>query len=170
MSIVRVRLSAPLQPRSRDEVRALEAVLYTASILKPEAIELISRAEDKTSVISELHSIASILSRFKANYSYGLISEELGIPDKTVRRILKGESEASRIVLGVLSELEAKGGAIDVSLASIDILEKKLGELEAENKELRGRVSELEAEVSRLNKLLDSVRERIKEISGILQG
>jgi len=169
MSVVSVKLSAPLQPKTRDEIRALEAVLYTASLFKPEVLEMLSRVEDKTALISELYSVAGVLSRYRANYSYGLISKELDIPLAIVKKHTRGESDTSRILLGVLSELESRGGSIEVSIADIKALIDKLDKLEKENEELKRKTAELEAEVQRLSSTLSMVRERISEVLKALQ-
>lgn len=163
-----IRLQAPVHPGSRGDARLLGIVLYTATLLRPETLQLLSSVEDKTGFIKELYAAASALSMFRANYSYGLISQELGIPEKTVRRYTRGGDTISKLVSSVLSELESRGGYIEIEIPSVESLKAKINGLEEENKELRKRIQELEAQVSQLRNTVELVKARLKELQETL--
>lgn len=163
-----VKLYAPLQPGSKEEIRLLEAVLYTATVFGPGFTTLLSSSEDKSSIIKELSTAAAVFARFKANYSYGLISEELGVPEKTIRKYLRIEDALSKAVSDVLKKLEAGNGFIEVDIPDVGSYAVKLSSLERENNELRQRNQELETQLAELRGKLELVKKRLDEVYRML--
>ncbi|MCY0868732.1 MAG: transcriptional regulator [Desulfurococcus sp.] len=158
-----IRLCAPMVPGSKSEVRLLGIALYTAALLKSEIQQLVASSEDKIAVIRELYNTALALAMYRANYSYGLISEELGIPEKLARKyVARGEDVVSRTIHSLLEELFSKNGCIDVEVVSLEPLKARLSQLEREHEELKARLKAVEDEYSSLKSKVEEARKHIE--------
>lgn len=138
----------PLKPLGKEEVRKLELSLLLGTLLRPEVIEKIRKAEDRLTWLDSLIVAAGALAREKAGYSIVRISEELGRTEATIRNHLSGRTEAGRLIRETYENLVKSGGKLELQLSVV-------GSTEVE--ELKKRVADLEEKMKRVKETLSSL-------------
>jgi probable regulatory domain-containing protein len=93
-----------LKPLGKEDIRKLELSLILGTLLRPDVMDAIRKAEDKLTWLDSLIIAAGALARERAGYSLGKIAEELGRTESTIRNHLTGRTEAGRLVRGDLRQ------------------------------------------------------------------
>jgi len=137
----------PLKPLGKEDIRKLELSLILGTLLRPDVMEAIRKAEDKLTWLDSLIVAAGALARERAGYALGKIAEELGRTEATIRNHLTGKTEAGRLVKETYENIVKAGGRLE--------LEMLPGSKEVE--ELRAKVSELEEKLRRVKETLSSL-------------
>ncbi|WP_457620546.1 hypothetical protein [Methanopyrus sp.] len=142
----------PFQPMDRQEIHQLETVLLVATLFRPKVLEMIHKQKFLTWVDS-LAVAASALARQKAGYTVSEIAEELGRTEATIRKHLRGETKAGKLVLETYEML--KSGELQILTGVEEIKEK----LRAEEKELERLKSEIEEVSTTVSRVTESLKE-----------
>jgi len=133
-----------LNPISREEIHKLESVLLFATLFRPEVLALIRDPNERLTWVDSLAVASAALAREKARMTISEIAEELGRTEQTIRKHLKGESKAGKLVRETFELL--KKGKLDDLLKTIETLEnvekekQKIEEIKNELKELKEEV------------------------------
>ena len=134
-----------LNPVSRGEIHKLESVLLFATLFRPEVLALIKDPNERLTWVDSLAVASAALAREKARMTISEIAEELGRTEQTIRKHLKGESKAGRLVRETFELL--KQGKLDDVLKTIENLEniekekQKIEKIKEELKELKEEIN-----------------------------
>ncbi|WP_048203259.1 transcriptional regulator [Methanocaldococcus infernus] len=156
----------PLVPTSRTEIDRLEHVLILGTLFRPEILELIKDPVEKVTWVDSLAIAAGALAREKAGYTIKEIADELGRTEQTIRKHLRGETKAGKLVLETYEML--KKGELNIeevekfleTVARKEELEEKLKDIKALEEEL----NKVKKEKEELEKKLMKVKEELKKI------
>jgi len=152
----------PLRPLGKQDIHKLETALLIATLLRPDVIEEIRKAEERLTWVDSLAVAAAALARSKAGYTVTMIADELGRSEGTIRNHLTGKTKAGKLVQetyqrflreGVkieIPEVVAKITPEEVYKKEIEKLKKELEELRSAKTELEGKVKSLEEKVKNL--------------------
>jgi len=88
----------PLNPIGKKDIHKLETILLTATLLRPEVLDIIRSSSERITWIDSLAIAAAALAREKAGMTVTQIAEELGRTEQTIRKHLKEESKAGKLV------------------------------------------------------------------------
>jgi len=144
----------PLNPIGKKDIHKLETILLTATLLRPEVLEMIRSSSERITWIDSLAIAAAALAREKAGMTITQIAEELGRTEQTIRKHLKEESKAGQLVketYEMIKYLVKEGRTNDVF--SLLPFEKK-----DEIKKLKEELKES------LTKIKDEIEEILKKI------
>ncbi len=177
----------PLRPLGKQDIHKLETALLIATLLRPDVIEEIRKAEERLTWVDSLAVAAAALARSKAGYTVTMIADELGRSEGTIRNHLTGKTKAGKLVQetyqrflreGVkieIPEVVAKITPEEVYKKEIEKLEKELEELRSAKTELEGKVKSLEEKVKNLENEKTNLetevtkyKQKIEEIKRIL--
>jgi probable regulatory domain-containing protein len=144
----------PLNPIGKKDIHKLETILLTATLLRPEVLEMIRSSSERITWIDSLAIAAAALAREKAGMTITQIAEELGRTEQTIRKHLKEESKAGQLVketYEMIKYLVKEGRANDIF--SLLPFEKK-----DESKKLKEELKEV------LLKIKEEIEEILKKI------
>ncbi|RLG70862.1 MAG: transcriptional regulator [Thermoprotei archaeon] len=177
----------PLRPLGKQDIHKLETALLIATLLRPDVIEEIRKAEERLTWVDSLAVAAAALARSKAGYTVTMIADELGRSEGTIRNHLTGKTKAGKLVQetyqrflreGVkieIPEIVAKITPEEVYKKEIEKLKKELEELRSAKTELEGKVKSLEEKVKNLENEKTNLeaevakyKQKIEEIKRIL--
>jgi len=177
----------PLRPLGKQDIHKLETALLIATLLRPDVIEEIRKAEERLTWVDSLAVAAAALARSKAGYTVTMIADELGRSEGTIRNHLTGKTKAGKLIQetyqrflreGVkieIPEVVAKITPEEVYKKEIEKLEKELEELRSAKTELEGKVKSLEEKVKNLENEKTNLetevtkyKQKIEEIKRIL--
>lgn len=105
-----------LKPLGKEDIRKLELSLILGTLLRPDVMDAIRKAEDKLTWLDSLIIAAGALARERAGYSLGKIAEELGRTESTIRNHLTGRTEAGRLVKETYDNLVKAGGRLELEV------------------------------------------------------
>jgi len=88
----------PLNPVGRQDIHRLETILLTATLLRPEVLDMIKTSSERLTWVDSLAVAAGALAREKAGMTLSQIAEELGRTEQTIKKHLKEESKAGQLV------------------------------------------------------------------------
>ena len=88
----------PLNPIGRQDIHKLETILLTATLLRPEVLDMIRTSSERLTWVDSLAVAAGALAREKAGMTLPRIADELGRTEQTIRKHLKEESKAGQLV------------------------------------------------------------------------
>jgi len=88
----------PLNPVGRQDIHRLETILLTATLLRPEVLDMIRTSSERLTWVDSLAVAAGALAREKAGMTLSQIAEELGRTEQTIKKHLKEESKAGQLV------------------------------------------------------------------------
>lgn len=156
----------PLVPTSKTEINKLEHVLVLGTLFRPEILKLIKDPRERITWVESLAVASGSIAREKAGYTVREIAEELGRTEQTIRKHVKGETKAGKLVRETYNMI--KEGKLDMSELE-DFLETTVRKEELESKlskvkELDKKLEELKKENEKLNTKLEKVREKLEEI------
>ncbi|MEM0379359.1 MAG: transcriptional regulator [Nanopusillaceae archaeon] len=131
----------PLKPTGREEIRKLESALLAIALFSEENLEILKNSEERLTWIDSLYISAAALAREKAGMSLTKISEELGLSESSIRKHLKGETKAGKIILEAYEKLSKEGFNLNIfgiqSKINIQELKEKIEELYKKVEEIR---------------------------------
>jgi len=105
----------PLNPVGRQDIHRLETILLTATLLRPEVLDMIRTSSERLTWVDSLAVAAGALAREKAGMTLSQIAEELGRTEQTIKKHLKEESKAGQLVRETYEIIKnlAKEGKVD---------------------------------------------------------
>ncbi len=151
-------MGIPLKPMGKEEIHKLEYSLLISSLIEvltdPKFVEQLRDPKDRLTWIDSIATAAAALAREKAGMTLSEIADDIGRTEATIKKHLKGETEAGKIVLEAYKKLER--GEIDDTLSVIlglkkvegldevkDLLEKASSLLEEAAKNLKEAIEKL---------------------------
>ena len=144
----------PLNPIGKKDIHKLETILLTATLLRPEVLDMIRSSSERITWVDSLAVAAAALAREKAGMTIPQIAEELGRTEQTIRKHLKEESKAGQLVketYEMIKYLVKEGRTNDIF--SILPFEKK-DENEKIKEELKETLRKIKEEIDKiLNKI-----------------
>ncbi len=163
----------PLRPVGRQDIHKLETALLIATLLRPDVIEEIKKAEERLTWVDSLAVAAAALARLKAGMNVSQIAEELGRSEGTVRNHLQAKTKAGKLIQETYQRFLREGVRIEIPEAvaklappevekykrEVEELSEKLKKLEEEKKSLEEKVKNLEEQINNLR----SENEKLKE-------
>ncbi len=156
MREVTLPVEVPVKPVSKREIKQLEAVLIIGTLFRPDVLQAALSKEEFLTWVDSLAVAAAALAMEKAGYTISQIAEELGRTEATIRRHLRGETKAGKLVRETY-EMLARG---ELKLA-VPIVSP---EAEEEVKKLTEEVKKLEEEVKKLRSENTELQERIRKL------
>lgn len=153
---VSLPVEVPVKPLSRREVKQLEAMLIIGTLFRPEVLQAALNREEIVTWVDSLAVAAAALALEKAGYTVGQIADELGRTEATIRRHLRGETKAGRLVRETYSMILKGELKLAVPIVS--------PEAEEELKRMQERLGELEKEVSQLRDSLAASQSQLEEM------
>jgi len=145
----------PLKPIGKEEIHKLEYSLLISSLVEiltdPKFLEQLKDPRDRLTWIDSIATAAAALARDKAGMTLSDIADDIGRTEATIKKHLKGETEAGKIVLEAYKKLEK--GELDTTLSVL------LGLKRADYLE------EVKAKIDRIIDSLDETINMLKEIS-----
>ncbi|MEO2116985.1 MAG: transcriptional regulator [Methanocaldococcus sp.] len=160
----------PLVPTSKTEIDKLEHVLILGTLFRPEILELIKDPVEKVTWVDSLAIAAGALAREKAGYTIREIADELGRTEQTIRKHLKGETKAGKLVRETYEMM--KRGELNIEEVE-KFLEAVVRKEELEKltdiKKLEEEIEKLKNENEKLATKLEKVKEKLKEILSELE-
>ncbi len=172
---ISIPVEVPVRPVSKREIKQLEAALIIGTLFRPDVLQKALSKEEFTTWIDSLAVAAAALAMEKAGYSVRQIAEELGRTEATIRRHLRGETKAGKLVRETYEMLVRGELKLAVPVVSpeaeeelrklqeqVQSLEEELRKVRDENEELRKKLEEVEGEKRRLEEELGKLREAAK--------
>ncbi|AAB99060.1 hypothetical protein MJ_1053 [Methanocaldococcus jannaschii DSM 2661] len=160
----------PLVPTSKTEIDKLEHVLILGTLFRPEILELIKDPIEKVTWVDSLAIAAGALAREKAGYTIREIADELGRTEQTIRKHLKGETKAGKLVRETYEMM--KRGELNIEEVE-KFLEAVVRKEELEKitdiKKLEEEIEKLKKENEELAAKLEKVKEKLKEVLSELE-
>ena len=170
----------PLTPIGREQIHKLESALLIGSILRPDVLEELRKAEERLTWVDSLAVAAAALARERAKMTVSQIADELGRSEATIRNHLGGKTKAGQIVRetyerflkeGVKLELpsifELKQPSLEEAIRSGEVVrreevEKLKERYEAEINNLKNQLSELRSKIESAKDALTRAMELLK--------
>ena len=145
----------PLKPIGKEEIHKLEYSLLISSLVEiltdPKFLEQLKDPRDRLTWIDSIATADAALARDKDGMTLSDIADDIGRTEATIKKHLKGETEAGKIVLEAYKKLEK--GELDTTLSVLLGLK---------------RADYLEEVKAKIDRIIDSLNETInmlKEIS-----
>ena len=161
---VTLPVEIPVRPVSKREVKQLEATLIIGTLFRPDVIQAMFRKEEFLTWVDSLAVAAAALAMEKAGYSVRQIAEELGRTEATVRRHLKGETKAGKLVRETYEMLVRGELKLAIPIVSPEA-EQELKSLQDEVKKLEDEVKKLRSENTELREKLTKLEAGVKTAS-----
>ncbi len=169
---ISIPVEVPVRPVSKREIKQLEAALIIGTLFRPDVLQKALSKEEFTTWIDSLAVAAAALAMEKAGYTVRQIAEELGRTEATIRRHLRGETKAGKLVRETYEMLVRGELKLAVPVVSpeaeeelrklqeqVRSLEEELRKVRDENEELRKKLEELEGGKRKLEEELGRLRE-----------
>ena len=152
----------PLNPVGRKDIHQLESILLTATLLRPEVVEMIKNSAERVTWVDSLAVAAGAVAREKAGMTLPQIAQEMERSEEAVRNHLKGKSKAGQLVKETYEMLKkaVKEGNINQLFPFTGFsedskkLEEEVEKLKKEKEELKQQLTKLKEEVEELIKRL----------------
>ncbi|MDT7859040.1 MAG: hypothetical protein RQ930_03325 [Candidatus Aenigmarchaeota archaeon] len=154
----------PLNPVGRQDIHKLETILLTATLLRPEVLDMIRTSAERLTWVDSLAVAAGALAREKAGMTLSQIAEELGRTEQTVKKHLKEESKAGQLVketYEMIKTLVKEGKSLNDVFPVITL---------GDTKELKEEVERLKKEKEEIKQLLTKIKEELETILKKLSG
>jgi probable regulatory domain-containing protein len=154
----------PLNPVGRQDIHKLETILLTATLLRPEVLDMIRSSSERLTWVDSLAVAAGALAREKAGMTLSEIAEELGRTEQTVKKHLKEESKAGQLVketYEMIKTLVKEGKNVNdvfpiIALGDAKGLKEEVEKLKKEKEEIKQALTKIKEELEAL----------VKKISG----
>jgi probable regulatory domain-containing protein len=182
MREIRLPVEVPVKPVSKREIKQLEAVLIIGTLFRPDVLQAALSKEEFLTWVDSLAVAASALAMEKAGYTISQIAEELGRTEATIRRHLRGETKAGKLVRETYEMLVKGELKLAVPIVSpeaeeevkklseeVKKLEDELNKLRAENTELREKLTKLEQAKSKAAEALSKAVQALEEARKALE-
>ncbi len=154
----------PVRPLGRQDIHKLETALLVATLLRPDVIAKVRESRERITWIDSLAVAAAALAREKAGMSIVRIAEELGRTEATIRKHLKGETEAGKLVLETYERLKKEGFKIEIP--EVGVRMEEITRVRREREELEAKVRKLEEEI---RKVKEEHAKKINELKQSLE-
>ncbi len=158
---VSIPVEVPVKPVSKREIKQLEAMLIIGTLFRPDVLQAALSKEEFLTWVDSLAVAAAALAMEKAGYSIRQIAEELGRTEATIRRHLRGETKAGKLVRETYEMLVRGELKLAVPIVS--------PEAEEELKKLQEQVKQLEEELSKTRDEFEKLRKENEELKGKLE-
>ena len=169
----------PLTPIGREQIHKLESALLIGTILRPDVLEELRKAEERLTWVDSLAVAAAALAREKAKMTVSQIADELGRSEATIRNHLGGKTKAGQIVRetyerflreGVKLELpsifELKQPSLEEAIRSGEVVRRE--EVEKLREKYEAEINDLKNQLSEAKKSLDELRSKAEKIKEAL--
>ena len=153
---VSIPVEVPVKPVSKREIKQLEAVLIIGTLFRPDVLQAALSKEEFLTWVDSLAVAAAALAMEKAGYTISQIAEELGRTEATIRRHLRGETKAGKLVRETYEMLVRGELKMAVPIVS--------PEAEEELKKLQEQVKQLEEEVKKLRTENTEIKEKLEKL------
>jgi probable regulatory domain-containing protein len=150
----------PLNPVGRQDIHKLETILLTATLLRPEVLDMIRTSSERLTWVDSLAVAAGALAREKAGMTLSEIAEELGRTEQTVKKHLKEESKAGQLVketYEMIKTLVKEGKNVNdvfplIALGDAKGLREEVEKLKKEKEEIKQSLTKIKEELEALVK------------------
>jgi len=154
----------PLNPVGRQDIHKLETILLTATLLRPEVLDMIRTSSERLTWVDSLAVAAGALAREKAGMTLSEIAEELGRTEQTVKKHLKEESKAGQLVketYEMIKTLVKEGKNVNdvfplIALGDAKGLKEEVEKLKKEKEEIKQSLTKIKEELETLVKKVSS--------------
>jgi len=170
----------PLTPIGREQIHKLESALLIGSILRPDVLEELRKAEERLTWVDSLAVAAAALAREKAKMTVSQIADELGRSEATIRNHLGGKTKAGQIVRetyerflkeGVKLELpsifELKQPSLEEAIRSGEVVRRE--EIEKLKERYEAEINDLKSQLSELRSKIESARDALTRAMELLK-
>jgi len=159
---VSIPVEVPVKPVSKREIKQLEAVLIIGTLFRPDVLQAALSKEEFLTWVDSLAVAAAALAMEKAGYTVSQIAEELGRTEATIRRHLRGETKAGKLVRETYEMLVRGELKMAVPIVSPEA-EEELKKLQEQVKQLEEELKKLRAENAEIREKLTSLEEAKKK-------
>lgn len=163
-----VPVEVPVRPVSKREIKQLEAMLIIGTLFRPDVIQAALNKEEFLTWVDSLAVAATALAMEKAGYTVSQIAEELGRTEATIRRHLKGETKAGKLVRETYEMLVRGELKLAVPIVSPEA-EEELRQLHEQVQKLEEEIKQLRSENTELREKLGKLEEAVKKAAGKLE-
>ena len=160
---VSVPVEVPVRPVSKREIKQLEAALIIGTLFRPDVLQAALSKEEFTTWIDSLAVAAAALAMEKAGYTVRQIAEELGRTEATIRRHLRGETKAGKLVRETYEMLLRGELRLAVPIVSPEA-EEELRKLQEQVKELEKQLGEARSELEKVRKENEELRSELNRV------
>ena len=170
----------PLTPIGREQIHKLESALLIGSILRPDVLEELRKAEERLTWVDSLAVAAAALARERAKMTVSQIADELGRSEATIRNHLGGKTKAGQIVRetyerflkeGVKLELpsifELKQPSLEEAIRSGEVVKRE--EIEKLKERYEAEINDLKNQLSELRSKIESARDALTRAMELLR-
>ena len=170
----------PLTPIGREQIHKLESALLIGSILRPDVLEELRKAEERLTWVDSLAVAAAALARERAKMTVSQIADELGRSEATIRNHLGGKTKAGQIVRetyerflkeGVKLELpsifELKQPSLEEAIRSGEVVKRE--EIEKLKERYEAEINDLKNQLSELRSKIESAKDALTRAMELLR-
>ncbi|MDK6028142.1 hypothetical protein QPL79_02025 [Ignisphaera sp. 4213-co] len=172
---ISISIEIPVAPISRREIKQLETALILGTVFRPDVVQTILSGEELTTWLDSLAVAAAALAMDKAGYPISRIAEELGRTEATIRKHLKGETKAGKLVRETYEMLAR--GELKLSIPVVESakpeefsrLSKEVEDLKKENAMLKSKLEELKEDLKSIGSMVEKIIENSTQIRKIVE-
>ena len=147
-----------LSPAGRQDIHRLETILLTATLLRPEVLDMIRTSSERLTWVDSLAVAAGALAREKAGMTLSQIAEELGRTEQSIKKHLKEESKAGQLVketYEMIKYLVKEGKNVNdvfplIAFENVKSLKEEAEKLKKEKEEIKQTLVKIKEEVENL--------------------
>jgi len=140
-------MEVPLKPTGKEDIRKLESALLVMALFDKETFEAIKNPAERLTWVDSLYTAAAALAREKAGMPLSKISEEIGVSEASIRKHLKGETKAGKLVLQIYGKLVKEGFKIEFP----EIVKENIEQFK---KDIMQKIEEIEKKIEEIKALL----------------
>jgi probable regulatory domain-containing protein len=148
----------PLNPVGKQDIHKLESILLTATLFRPEVLDMIRSSAERLTWVDSLAVAAGALAREKAGMTLSQIAEELGRTEQTIKKHLKEETKAGQLIretYETIKNLVKEGRNINdvfpvIALGNAKELKEEVEKLKKEKEEIKQALAKIKEEVETL--------------------
>ncbi|RIB35174.1 MAG: regulator [Candidatus Nanoclepta minutus] len=141
-------MEVPLKPMGKEDIRKLESALLVMALFDKETFEAIRNPAERLTWVDSLYTAAAALAREKAGMPLSKISEEIGVSEASIRKHLKGETKAGKLVLQMYEKLSKEGFKVELPEAVKE-------SIEGFKKEIKQKIEEIERKIEEIKKIIE---------------
>ncbi|RLE52256.1 MAG: hypothetical protein DRJ33_04210 [Candidatus Methanomethylicota archaeon] len=158
------KVEIPLTPLGREDIHKLETALLIGTLFRPDVLEMIRSAEERTTWIDSLAVAAGALAREKAKMTTSEIAEDLGRTEATIRNHLTGKTKAGKLVLETYEKFLKEGVKIELTTPPSELAEQ-VSKLREELDKAKSELEQVKLAYEGEKRKLEEVRQAISTIS-----
>jgi probable regulatory domain-containing protein len=148
----------PLNPVGKQDIHKLESILLTATLFRPEVLDMIRTSAERLTWVDSLAVAAGALAREKAGMTLSQIAEELGRTEQTIKKHLKEETKAGQLIretYETIKNLVKEGRNINdvfpvIALGNAKELKEEVEKLKKEKEEVKQALAKIKEEIETL--------------------